>query len=68
MRNVLQESEAKGGKGFNKREMVSSVERSTAVRRVGPEKNARKFGNGYRWSFGKAGFSGEDMCGRGAEE
>lgn len=48
--------------------MVSSVECSTAVRRVGPEKNARKFGNGYRWSFGKDGVSGEDMYGRGAEE
>lgn len=37
-RDVLQESEAKREKGFNKRKMVSSVECSIAGRRVGLEK------------------------------
>lgn len=43
-RDVLQESEAKREKGFNKRKMVSSVECSIAGRRVGLEKK-KKPGN-----------------------
>lgn len=39
----------------------SQVKCSRAVRRVGPEERASRFGNRYRWSFGENGFSEEGV-------